>query len=76
MSEEFLSYPAPKERPDLQEQLVKAKYFLRYDKDGNLELWTWTSEADNPVSTNKRFATVEDAYARVFRDGPDPKNEQ
>jgi hypothetical protein len=74
MNQEFLRYPPPKERQDLQEKLAWIGHFLRFDQNGCLELWTWPLDDYDrgPISTQETFSSVEDAYARVFRDdGPE-----
>jgi hypothetical protein len=67
MSHHFLKYEAPKERQDLQDKMAFAGHFLRFDKDGKIELWMWPPGADSPVFTHETYGSVEEAYGRVFR---------
>lgn len=67
MNEQCLRYPAPQERQDLQDKLAFAGHFLRYDEHRKLELWTWPVRTDDPVSTRETYDSVEEAYAKVFR---------
>jgi hypothetical protein len=67
MSHQFLKYEAPKECQDLQDKIAFAGYFLCFDKDGRIGLWTWPPGADSPVFTHETYGSVEEAYGRVFR---------
>jgi len=65
---------ATKERQDLQNTLASVGYFLSRDAKGKLELWTCSLNAEYPVpyATGETFDSVEEAYAKIFRNaGPD-----
>jgi hypothetical protein len=60
---------ATKERQDLQNTLASVGYFLSRDTEGKLQLWTCSLNAKytGPCATGETFDSVEEAYAKVFR---------
>jgi hypothetical protein len=64
----------PAERQDLQNILASVGYLLRRDREGKLELWTCSPDVGDlcPLGAGETFGSVEEAYARIFRNaGPD-----